>query len=176
MATNPEVTVRLEPELLGCLVRGWRRLPPVAVCVPEGACTLRLSRSGLRETQTLNRVSAPALTSKSGFGLPCFSRAFGHGRITCIQLCEECIMANTPVVTVRLEPELRKRLDLLAKSQRRSRSFVATEAIREYVKVNEWQIEETRKALAEADRGEFASPSEVRRVVKKWTERSARAR
>ena len=53
-------------------------------------------------------------------------------------------------------------------TERRSRSFVATEAIREYVKVNEWQIEETRKALAEADRGEFASPSEVRRVVKKW--------
>jgi predicted transcriptional regulator len=66
-------------------------------------------------------------------------------------------MANTPVVTVRLEPELRERLDRLAKAQRRSRSFMATEATREYVKVNEWQIEETRKALAETDRGEFAS-------------------
>ena len=76
-------------------------------------------------------------------------------------------MANNPAVTVRLEPELRECLDGLAKSQRRSRSFVTTEAIREDVKVNEWQIEETRKALAEADRGEFASPSEVRRVVKK---------
>jgi RHH-type transcriptional regulator, rel operon repressor / antitoxin RelB len=63
-------------------------------------------------------------------------------------------------------------MKLVAKS--RSRSFVATEAIREYVKANEWQIEETRKALAEADLGEFASPSEVRRVVKKWTERSKR--
>jgi predicted transcriptional regulator len=87
-------------------------------------------------------------------------------------------MATTPVVTVRLEPELRERLDRLAMAQRRSRSFVATEAIREYVKANEWQIEETRKALAEADRGEFASPSEVRRVMKKWTSprRSGRAR
>src|SRR5579863_6860198 len=87
-------------------------------------------------------------------------------------------MATTPVVTVRLESELRERLDRLAKAQRRSRSFVATEAIREYVKVNEWQIEETRQALAEADRGDFVSPSDVRRVVKKWTSprRSARAR
>jgi len=57
-------------------------------------------------------------------------------------------MATTPVVTVRLEPKLRERLDRLAKAQRRSRSFVATEAIREYVKVNEWQIEEIRQALA----------------------------
>jgi len=78
-------------------------------------------------------------------------------------------MATVPVVTLRLEPELRKRLDRLAKAQRRSRSYVATEAIREYVKVNEWQTLETRKALAEADRGEFASPEDVRRVLKKWT-------
>ena len=85
-------------------------------------------------------------------------------------------MATTPVVTVRLEPGLRERLDRLAMAQRRSRSFVATEAIREYVKANEWQIAETRKALGEAERGEFASPSEVRRVLKKWDERSARAR
>jgi predicted transcriptional regulator len=47
-------------------------------------------------------------------------------------------MATIPVVTVRLEPELRERLDRLAKAQRRSRSYVATEAIREYLKVNEW--------------------------------------
>src|ERR1019366_9112983 len=85
-------------------------------------------------------------------------------------------MATTPVVTVRLKPELRERLDRWAKAQRRSRSFVATEAIREYVKVNEWQIEETRKALAEAERGEFAATSQVRRVAKKWNKRSARAR
>jgi predicted transcriptional regulator len=32
----------------------------------------------------------------------------------------------------------------------------------------DWQIEETRKALSEADRGEFASIKEVRRTLKKW--------
>jgi predicted transcriptional regulator len=85
-------------------------------------------------------------------------------------------MATTPVVTIRLEPDLRERLDRLAKAQRRSRSYVATEAIREYVKVNEWQILETQKALAEADRGEFASPEEVRRVLHKWTSPKRRGR
>jgi len=85
-------------------------------------------------------------------------------------------MATIPVVTVRLEPDLRERLDRLAKAQRRSRSYVATEAIREYVKVNEWQILETRKALAEADRDEFASPEDVRRVLKKWTSPQRRGR
>ena len=85
-------------------------------------------------------------------------------------------MATTPVVTVRLEPDLRERLDRLAKAQRRSRSYVASEAIREYVKVNEWQILETQKALAEADRGEFASPKDVRRVLNKWTNPRRRGR
>jgi len=85
-------------------------------------------------------------------------------------------MATTPVVTVRLEPDLRGRLDRLAKAQRRSRSYVANEAIREYVRVNEWQILETQKALAEADRGEFASPKDVRRVLNKWTNPRRRGR
>lgn len=78
--------------------------------------------------------------------------------------------ANT-VMTLRLEPELRKRLDELARSQRRSRSFVAAEAIREYVTVNEWQIEEIKKALEEANRGEFASEEHVRRTMRKWTDK-----
>jgi RHH-type transcriptional regulator, rel operon repressor / antitoxin RelB len=85
-------------------------------------------------------------------------------------------MATIPVVTVRLELDLRERLDRLAKAQRRSRSYVATEAIREYVKVNEWQVLETRKALAEANRGELASPEDVRRVLKKWTSPRSKGR
>jgi predicted transcriptional regulator len=80
-------------------------------------------------------------------------------------------MPENAVVTLRLAPELRKRLDQLAKTQRRSRSFVAAEAIREYVAVNEWQIEEIKKGLQEADRGEFASDEQVRRVMSKWTSR-----
>src|SRR5207253_5838178 len=45
-------------------------------------------------------------------------------------------VAENRVMTLRLEPELRKRLDGLAKAQRRSRSFIAAEAIRQYVAVN----------------------------------------
>src|SRR5437773_375754 len=39
-------------------------------------------------------------------------------------------MAEKRVMTLRLEPELRRRIDGLAKAQRRSRSFIAAEAIR----------------------------------------------
>jgi predicted transcriptional regulator len=43
----------------------------------------------------------------------------------------------------------------------RSRSFVAAEAIRECVSLNDWQIAEIKKGIAEADRGDFASDREV---------------
>ncbi len=80
-------------------------------------------------------------------------------------------MAENKITTLRLELELRRRLDGLAKAQRRSRSFIAAEAIREYVAVNEWQIEEVKKGLEEADRGEFANDEKVRRAMNKWTGR-----
>lgn len=36
--------------------------------------------------------------------------------------------------------------------------------------LNQWQIEETKKALAEADHGDFASEEEVQQTVRKWTQ------
>ncbi|MFY9560837.1 MAG: hypothetical protein WAQ52_11435 [Terriglobales bacterium] len=35
--------------------------------------------------------------------------------------------------------------------------------------LNEWQIEEIRKGIDEADRGEFANDEEVRQSLKRWT-------
>ncbi len=46
---------------------------------------------------------------------------------------------------------------------------MAAEAIREYVTLNNWQIAEIKKAVAETDRGEFASEAEVQKTLKKWT-------
>jgi len=60
----------------------------------------------------------------------------------------------------------------LSKSMNRSRSFVAAQAIQEYVSVNEWQINEIKKGLAEADAGDFATDEEVQQVMKKWTRRA----
>lgn len=78
-------------------------------------------------------------------------------------------MAQSSVLTLRLDPKLKKQLDRLSHAMSRSRSFVAAEAIREYVALNDWQVEEVKKAIAEADRGEFATDKEVERTLKKWT-------
>ena len=63
--------------------------------------------------------------------------------------------------TVRLEDEVKNRLDALAVATQRSKSFLAAEAIRIYVENNEWQIGEISAALQEADAGDFASDEEV---------------
>jgi predicted transcriptional regulator len=81
-------------------------------------------------------------------------------------------MAGSSVLTLRLDSKLKKQLDRLSQATKRSRSFVAAEAIREYVELNNWQIAETIKAIGEADRGDFATDKEVERALTKWTRRA----
>jgi RHH-type transcriptional regulator, rel operon repressor / antitoxin RelB len=77
-------------------------------------------------------------------------------------------MSESKILRLRLDDRLYSGLDKLAKSTKRSRSFVATEAIRRYLGLNDWQIEEIQKGLAEAKRGEFAKPADVARLRNKW--------
>ncbi len=46
---------------------------------------------------------------------------------------------------------------------------VSRKGTRESIELEKWQIEEIKKALDEADRGEFASDEEVELVLKRWT-------
>ncbi len=71
-------------------------------------------------------------------------------------------------ITIRLEEKVKDRLDRLAESTRRSKSFLAAEAIRDFVESNEWQIAETRAALKEANAGDFASERDVENLANKW--------
>jgi RHH-type transcriptional regulator, rel operon repressor / antitoxin RelB len=71
-------------------------------------------------------------------------------------------------MTLRLEDDVKARLDKLADATQRSKSFLAAEAIREFVENNEWQIRETKAAIKEANAGDFASDAEVAALAKKW--------
>ena len=71
-------------------------------------------------------------------------------------------------VTIRLESELKQRLEKLAEAMQRSKSFLAAQAIRDFVDLNEWQVQEIEQAVLEADRGEFAGDQDVAAVFGKW--------
>ncbi|MGC5702799.1 ribbon-helix-helix protein, CopG family [Pseudomonas sp. NFXW11] len=72
------------------------------------------------------------------------------------------------VMSLRLPDELAATLTLLAKATGRSKSFLAVDALREYLAREAWQIEEIQKALQEADAGDFASAEDVAAVTDKW--------
>lgn len=79
-------------------------------------------------------------------------------------------MSESTTISIRLETAVKARLDHLADATHRSKSFLGAEAIRSYVELNEGQIREIQTALQEADAGDFAKPSEVGKVLGKWSE------
>jgi predicted transcriptional regulator len=76
-------------------------------------------------------------------------------------------MAST-TFTVRVEPDVKERLERLARSTGRTRSFLAAEAITEYLDINEWQVGGIRQAIASLDRGDAVPHDQVRDWVESW--------
>jgi RHH-type rel operon transcriptional repressor/antitoxin RelB len=72
------------------------------------------------------------------------------------------------IMTIRVDRKTKTRLEKLAKAMERTKSYLAAEAIRAYVDLNEWQITEMKAALKEADAGDFATEHEVQTVIRKW--------
>ena len=77
---------------------------------------------------------------------------------------------ETAVLTLRVPAEVKQQLDQLAEATHRSKSWLAGEAIRQYIDIEAWQIGEISKALAEADAGEFATDDEVAAVKAKYAD------
>ena len=72
------------------------------------------------------------------------------------------------LLSIRVSASLKRRLDRLAAATGRTRSFIAQEALQNYVVQESWQVAEIRKAVKQADAGEFASAAKVRKVLRKW--------
>lgn len=71
-------------------------------------------------------------------------------------------------MTVRLEDEIKEKLEKLASVTNRTKSFLASEAIKEFIELNEWQLKEIENALEEADAEDFASDKNIKNTLKKW--------
>ena len=80
---------------------------------------------------------------------------------------------SSTTVSVRIDPVIKKRLEKLAKSTGRSRSFLAAEAINEYLDLNEWQVAGIQRAVASLDRGEGVSHERVKEWVSSWNRKKS---
>ena len=74
----------------------------------------------------------------------------------------------TQLLSVRLDAGVKKRLDLLAKRARRSKSFLAAEAIAAYLDGEEWQLREIQEAIRETDSGQTVSHERVASWLRSW--------
>ena len=70
--------------------------------------------------------------------------------------------------TIRIEPQVKKRLEKLARSTGRSRLFLAAEALNAYLDANERQVAGVKRAIVSLDRGKGVSHKEVKDWVGSW--------
>lgn len=73
------------------------------------------------------------------------------------------------MMSLRIPDEMAETLATLARATGRSKSFLAVDALREYLAREAWQISEIQNAIAEADAGDFATEDEVSAVMRKWS-------
>ena len=80
----------------------------------------------------------------------------------------------TTTLSVRIDTETKKRLEALAKRARRSKSFLAAEAIAAFVEAESWQLDEVQAGIAELDAGRGAPHKEVANWLRSWGQKRER--
>ena len=71
-------------------------------------------------------------------------------------------------LSIRLDTHTKARLDALAKRARRSKSFLAAEAIAAFVEAESWQLDEIQRGLTELDRGHGVPHKDVAKWLRSW--------
>ncbi len=74
------------------------------------------------------------------------------------------------VVTVRLNDEVNKSLNLMAESMRLTKQMLVTEAIRQYIVEHQKYIEAIQESILEVEQGMAMSHNEVKLYWKKYFE------
>ena len=77
-------------------------------------------------------------------------------------------MKKASLISVRVPEQLAQRLEHLAKATDRSRSYLATLAIEEFVAVQEWQVEAIKEGIADAEAGRVAPHEKAAAQLKTW--------
>ena len=74
----------------------------------------------------------------------------------------------TETLSIRIDAETKKRLNALSKRSKRSKSFLAAEAIAAYVDSEEWQLGEIHAGIAELESGQEVSHEKVAKWLNSW--------
>lgn len=80
----------------------------------------------------------------------------------------------TDTLSIRIDADTNKKLEALARRSKRSKSFLAAEAITAYVDAEEWQLGEIQAGLADLDEGKIISHERIVKWLSSWGGRSER--
>jgi len=80
-------------------------------------------------------------------------------------------MAESILISVRVPKDVAKRLAKLATVTERSKSYIAGQAIEEFLTLQEWQVKAIREGIAEADAGKLLPHEEAVKRLKRWGRR-----
>ena len=82
-----------------------------------------------------------------------------------------CVQRMTETLSIRIDADTIKKLDALARRSKRSKSFLAAEAITAYVEAEAWQLGEIQAGLADLDQGKTVSHDKVSKWLGSWGKR-----
>jgi predicted transcriptional regulator len=88
---------------------------------------------------------------------------------------QKASLTNRSVISVHTKPETTKRLDKLATQTRRSKSFLANEAIERYLNEEEDFAASIKRGMADVQAGRVHTTEEVRSYIQKVIENSKSA-
>ena len=72
------------------------------------------------------------------------------------------------ILSVRIDVDTKERLEALAKRARRSKSFLAAEAIAAFVEAESWQLDEMQSGIKELEGGRGGPHKDVATWLRSW--------
>jgi len=77
--------------------------------------------------------------------------------------CGEFMPTKSSLISVRVPTEVALRLEKLSQSVDRSKSYLAAEAIEEYLDLHEWQVQAIQSGLHEVEKGDVVDFVDVKK-------------
>lgn len=82
-------------------------------------------------------------------------------------------MSGSTLISVRISNDVAQRLAKLAYTTERSKSYLAAQALEEFVALQGWQVKAIQQGIRQADTDKLAEHREAIKVLSKWGKRGA---
>ena len=77
-------------------------------------------------------------------------------------------MTGKVKIRFRLASKKVRDLDAMAETMNRDRSYLLNEAVEAYLDVQQWQMEQIKASIRQADEGKLIEHKQVRKMASKW--------